>query len=51
MVLLDLDFDAENQDEIVRIIKKLSVIMRERNIKNPNRQARKTFDQLERKNY
>ena len=32
VVLLDIDFDAENQDEIVRTVKKLSDLMRERNI-------------------
>ena len=32
VVLLDIDFDAENQDDIVRTIKKLSDLMRERNI-------------------
>ena len=32
VVLLDIDFDAENQDDIVRTVKKLSDLMRERNI-------------------
>ena len=32
VVLLDIDFDAENQDDIVRTIKKLSDLMHERNI-------------------
>ena len=32
VVLLDIDFDAENQDDIVRTIKKLSDLMCERNI-------------------
>ena len=32
VVLLDIDFDAESQDEIVRTVKKLSNLMRERNI-------------------
>ena len=33
VVLLDIDFDAEIQDDIVRTVKKLSDLMRERNIK------------------
>ena len=33
VVLLDIDFDAENQDEIVRTVKKLSDLMCERIIK------------------
>ena len=32
VVLLDIDFDADNQDDILRIVKKLSDLMRERNI-------------------
>lgn len=32
VVLLDIDFDADNQDEIVRTVKRLSELMRERNI-------------------
>ena len=32
MVLLEIDFDAHNQDDIVRTIKKLSDLMRDRNI-------------------
>ena len=32
VILLDIDFDAENQDDIVRTVKKLSDLMRERNI-------------------
>ena len=32
VVLLDIDFDAENRDDIVRTIKKLSDLMCERNI-------------------
>tara|TARA_A100001011_G_scaffold215771_1_gene223715 strand:- start:531 stop:800 length:270 start_codon:yes stop_codon:yes gene_type:complete len=32
LVLLDIDFDAENQNDIVRTVKKLSDLMRERNI-------------------
>ena len=32
VVLLEIDFDADNQDDIVRTIKKLSDLMRERNI-------------------
>ena len=32
VVLLDIDFDAENQDYIVRAVKKLSDLIRERNI-------------------
>ena len=32
VVLIDIDFDAENQDDIVRTVKKLSDLMRERNI-------------------
>ena len=32
MVLLDIDFEVENQDDIVRTINNLSKIMRERNI-------------------
>ena len=32
VVLLEIDFDAENQDEIMRTVKKLSDLMRERNI-------------------
>ena len=32
LVLLDIDFDADNQDEIVRTVKRLSELMRERNI-------------------
>jgi hypothetical protein len=32
VVLLDIDFDAENQDDIVRTVKKLSNLMRKRNI-------------------
>ena len=31
-VLLDIDFDADNQDEIVRTVKRLSELMSERNI-------------------
>ena len=33
VVLLDIDFDADYQDNIVRTVKKLSDLMRERNIK------------------
>ena len=29
---MDIDFDVENQDDIVRTVKKLSDLMRERNI-------------------
>ena len=29
---MDIDFDADNQDEIVRTVKRLSELMRERNI-------------------
>ena len=32
VVLLDIDFEAENQDHIVRTFKKLSDLIRERNI-------------------
>ena len=32
VVLLEIDFDADNQDDIVRTVKKLSDLMRERNI-------------------
>ena len=32
VVLLDIDFEADNQDEIVRTVKRLSEIMLERNI-------------------
>ena len=32
VVLLDIDFEADNQDEIVRTVKRLSELMRERNI-------------------
>ncbi len=32
VVLLDIDFDAENQDDIVRTVKKLSDLMRGRDI-------------------
>ena len=32
VVLLDIDFNAENQDDIVRTVRKLSDLMRERNI-------------------
>ena len=32
VVLLDIDFDADNQDEIIRTVKRLSELMRERNI-------------------
>ena len=32
VVLLDIDFNIENQDDIVRTVKKLSNLMRERNI-------------------
>ena len=32
LVLLEIDFDADNQDEIVRTVKKLSNLMCERNI-------------------
>ena len=32
IVLLEIDFDADNQDEIVRTVKKLSDLIRERNI-------------------
>ena len=32
VVLLDIDFEANNQDDIVRTVKKLSDLMRERNI-------------------
>ena len=32
VVLLDFDFDVQNQDDIVRTVKKLSDLMRERNI-------------------
>ncbi len=32
VVLLDIDFEADNQDEIVRTVKRLSDIMLERNI-------------------
>ena len=32
VVLLEIDFDADNQDYIVRTVKKLSDLMRERNI-------------------
>ena len=35
---MDIDFDADNQDEIVRTVKRLSELMRERNIeKNKDR--------------
>ena len=33
LVLLDIDFDAKYQDDIKRTLKKLSDLMRERNIK------------------
>ena len=32
VVLLDIDFDAEYQDDIVRVVKKLSELISERNI-------------------
>ena len=32
MVWLDIDFDAENQDDIVRTVKKLSYLRRKKNI-------------------
>ncbi len=32
IVLLEIDFDADNQDDIVRTFKKLSYLMRKRNI-------------------
>ena len=32
VVLLEIDFDADNQDDIVRTVKKISDLMRERNI-------------------
>ena len=32
VVLLDIDFDAEYQDDIVRAVKKLSYLIRERNV-------------------
>ena len=32
VVLLEIDFDVDNQDDIVRTVKKLSDLMRERNI-------------------
>ena len=32
VVLLEIDFDVENQDDIVRTVKKISNLMRERNI-------------------
>ena len=32
VVLLEIDFDADNQNDIVRTVKKLSDLMRERNI-------------------
>ena len=32
VVLLEIDFDADNQEDIVRTVKKLSELMRERNI-------------------
>ena len=35
VVLLDIDFDVENQDDIVRTVKKLSNLMHERNIELP----------------
>ena len=60
VVLLEIDFDADNQDDIVRTVKKLSNLMRERNIElsqakellcggkiDANRKARKTLNQLE----
>ena len=34
VVLLEIDFDADNQDDILRTVKKLSDLMRERNILN-----------------
>ena len=35
VVLLDIDFNAEYQDDIVRTVRKISELMRERNIELP----------------
>jgi hypothetical protein len=34
VVLLEIDFDTDNKDDIVRTVKKLSDLMRERNIES-----------------